>query len=130
MDSKIFTDINGLELLVKNRKSNVILEIGRNQKKEDYNFVFNFTSEGFRELLKYIESVAYKTWNNLNPKEATSLGSDYAEYYDSKLDNNGYLVVKGNFLLIERPSLDSKKLYQFNKKKMESFIYDLKSKFN
>lgn len=124
MDSKTFTDTNGLDLIVKNTKSAVILEIGQNSNK--YNLKFNFTSEVFKELLRYIESISYKVWGNLSPKEPTGLGSDYSEYYDRKLDNNGYLSINRNFLLIERPSLESEKLYQFNKGKMESFIYDFK----
>jgi hypothetical protein len=66
----------------------------------------------------------------LTPKEAQSEGADYYEYYDREFDNNGYLSIRDNALEIGRPILESNKLYQFNKKKMESFIYDFRERVN
>ncbi|MBA3926561.1 hypothetical protein [Listeria rustica] len=37
---------------------------------------------------------------------------------------NRYIPVKDSHLRIERPTRDDSRLYQFNKRKMESFIYD------
>lgn len=126
MNNRSFKDLNGFELVIKNRKSAVIFEIDQNKANSNYKFSFKFTSEDFNELLKYIETIANESWTNVKPKEADSIGSDYYEYYDKELDDNGYLTIEQNILLIERPSLDSKRLYQFNKRKMESFIYSLK----
>lgn len=126
MNSRTFKTTNGLELVIKNRKSAVIFEIDQNQANKNYVFSFQFTPEDFIELSNYIETVASKSWSNLTPKEAENMGADYWEYYDRGLDNNGYLTIKQNVLLIERPSLESGRLYQFNKKRMESFIYDLR----
>lgn len=129
MNERSFKTINGLELVIKNRKSAVIFEIKeQEQSNNDYRFLFNFTKDDFNKLLKYIENIAYESWANLVPKEADSIGTDYCEYYDKDLDNNGCLTIEYNRLCIERPSLESKKLYQFNKKKMESFIYDFRRK--
>lgn len=126
MNSKTFKTINGLDLIIKNRKSAIIFEIGQNEDNKNYNFSFQFTPRDFKELLKYIEEIANKTWSNLMPKEADSMGTDYDEYYDREFDSNGCLSIRNNILLLERPVLESNKLYQFNKKKMESFIYDLR----
>jgi Txe/YoeB family toxin of Txe-Axe toxin-antitoxin module len=126
MDTKIFKTINDFKLIIKNSKSAVIFEIDKSKESKDYKFSFQFTSEVFNELLKYVEMIANKAWANLMPKEAISMSSDYNEYYDRKLDNNGYLAIGENILLIERPSLDSERIYQFNKRKMESFIYDFR----
>ncbi|QWH09515.1 hypothetical protein [Bacillus mycoides] len=129
MESRTFTSTNGLELIIKSRKSAVIFEIEQmntQQLKAQYNFEFKFYPEVFSELLQYIENVSNKSWVGLSPKDVDGLGSDYYEYYDRKLDNNGYLTIVKNGLSIERPSLESGRLYQFNKKKMESFIYDFK----
>ena len=126
MNSRIFKTVNDLELIVKNRKSAIIFETKQNQTNKDYRFLFQFTSEDFKELLEYIEIIAKKSWLNLTPKEANSMGADYFEYYDKKLENNGCLIIKPNILIIERPSLESNKLYQFNKRKIESFIYDFR----
>lgn len=126
MNTRTFTSLNGIELIVKNRKSAVIFEMEQTQakEKEKYKFSLEFTSEAFDELLRHIETISNMSWVNLNPQKADSLGADYYEYYDRELDNNGYLSIRKNLLLIERPTLDSNKLYQFNKKKIESFIYD------
>lgn len=126
MDIKIFKTVNDLNLIIKRNKSNIAFEIEPNQDNKCYKFSFKFISETFNNLLKYIEVIAKDTWENFTPKEATSIGSDYNEYYDRKLDSNGCLSIYENTLIIERPSLNSEKLYQFNKGKMESFIYDFR----
>ena len=129
MKNKVFTSTNGLKLIIKYRKSAVIFEMDESQMDKN-RIVFKFDSKDFADLLDYIEIISNKSWTNLKPKEADSFGSDYCEYYDRKLDNNGYLSIKENTLIIERPFLKSNKLYQFNKKKMESFIYDFRELVN
>ncbi|MFJ7552512.1 hypothetical protein ACIQXZ_01170 [Bacillus thuringiensis] len=126
MESRTFTSTNSLELIIKSRKSAVIFEIEPSKTNGKYDFLFEFNLMDFMELLEYIEGISNKSWNNLNPKECDSLGADYYEYYDRPLDSNGYLDISKYKLRIERPSLESGRLYQFNKKKMESFIYDFK----
>ena len=126
MESRTFTSENGLELIIKSRKSAVILEMEQSKTNEEYHFTFEFNLTGFMELLEYLEVVSNKSWNAFNPRECDSLGADYYEYYDRPLDNNGCLNISNCKLKIERPSLESGRLYQFNKKKMESFIYDFK----
>lgn len=126
MKSKVFTSKSGLELLVKNRKSAVIFEMNQSQLNNKHEVAFEFEPNDFNELLNYVETISNESWTNLNPKEADTLGADYYEYYDKELDNNGYLSIRENALIIDRPFLESNKLYQFNKRKMESFIYDFK----
>lgn len=127
MDSRTFTDIKGSELIVYSRRSAVFFELGYHDTKNiKYDFEFMYTSDQFNKFISYINDAAIKSWSNLEPKEANSISGDYFEYYDRELDNNGYLRIKGNSLRIERPSFDSTRLYKFNKKKMESFIFDLR----
>ncbi|BFN03893.1 hypothetical protein K092500153_06000 [Clostridium tetani] len=126
MNKKKFKTIDGLELIVTNRKSAVIFEMGDNNKKDEFRFSFTFDLDTFKELFEYFKEVSTKSWSNINPREADSLGADYDEYYDRQLDNNGSLSIRKNMLLIERPALESNKLYQFNKRKMESFLYDFR----
>jgi hypothetical protein len=123
LEKYIFTSKNGLELIVKHRKSAVIFEAKTNEK---HDIVFEFSSEAFSDLLMYIEAISDKVWSGFNPKEEDSFGSDYGEYYDKELDNNGYLTVRKNRISINRPFRESEKLYQFNKRKMESFVYDFR----
>jgi hypothetical protein len=124
--TRTFETTTGHTLKIKSRRSAVIFEIEKGHSNKHYQFWFDFNPNDFIELIRYIEEISNDSWVNLSPKETDSLGSDYYEYYDKELDNNGYLSIKQNGLLIERPSLESEKLYQFNKKKMESFIYDLR----
>ncbi|MHB0943300.1 hypothetical protein ACYCSU_16755 [Paenibacillus sp. ALE1] len=126
MKTKIFICDDGKELIIKHRKSAVIFEMSQNQINNKYNVTYNFELRDFVELFNYIQMVSNESWTNISPKEADSLGSDYYEYYDKELDSNGYLRIRENKLSIDRPVLDSHKLYQFNKKKMESFIYDFR----
>ncbi|MDR6779410.1 MULTISPECIES: hypothetical protein [Paenibacillus] len=124
MKTRVFTCSNGTELIVKHRKSAVILEMNQNQINNKYNVTYNFELRDFVELYNYIKMIANEAWTNLSPKEANSLGSDYYEYYDKELDTNGYLRIGKNTIFIDRPALNGLKLYLFNKKKMESFIFD------
>lgn len=130
MNQKVFRTIDGLGLVIKNRKSAVIFEIDQGHNIAGHKFSLKFTSETFKELLEHIETVSNKSWSNIIPKEANSMGADYWEYYDREFDNNGYLSIRNNVLSIKRPWLDSNKLYQFNKRKMESFIYDFRKLVN
>lgn len=125
-NKKVFTDIYGLELLVSYRKSAIIFELGNDINKNQQYFKFIFNIEIFKELFDYLMDAAGKAWSEIQLKECNSLGSDYEEYYDKKLDNNGYLHLFKNKLELERVSLYSNKLYQFNKAKIQSFLYDFK----
>lgn len=123
--TRTFQTKDGLELIVKSRKSAVIFEIEESEPSKIYKFNFLFTKETFTELVEYIREVSNESWANLTPKLATSMGADYDEYYDRELDNNGYLSILENGLYIKRPMYESGKMYQFNKPKMQSFLYDL-----
>ncbi|MHB7981149.1 hypothetical protein CF067_16625 [Clostridium sporogenes] len=118
--------MNGLELVVINRRSAVIFEIEQFNKEGKYDFLLRFSSEVFKDLLKYLETISNKSWTNIIPKECDSFGADYSEYYDRQFDNNGYMSISENTLSVERPCLESNKLYQFTKRKMESFIHDFR----
>ena len=125
MSTKIFTDEKGMELIIKNRSSAVIFEVGQHDKGDSYDFIFYFTKEDFFELHDYLSEIAHQSWKDFIPKEAHSMQSDYYEYYDSELDNNGYLRLSYGRVSIERPSDEHNRLYKFNKKKMQSFLFDL-----
>lgn len=127
INEKKFKTLGDLELIVKNRRSAVIFEVANNQDEKKYCFTFKFSPEVFKQLFTHLQETSNKSWANLNPRDADSFGADYAEYYDKKFDNNGYLGIKRNILSIDRPVLESNKLYQFNKRKMESFIYDFEN---
>lgn len=118
-----FIDKNGTKLTIIKNRSNIQLVANELNSDELY---FYYNSDFIKEL---IESFT-KVWKNFKPKEADSLGSDYDEYYDRKLDCNGYLNFGNNSSLYFRaPNYSaSNRLYQFNKRKAESFVYDLLKK--
>jgi len=126
INKRSFKTTDGLELVVKNRKSAVIFEIENNHEENNLRFSLLFDSDTFKDLFEYLTEISNKSWSNINPREVDCFSADYDEYYDRQLDNNGYLEIKENMLLIERPMLESNKLYQFNKRKMESFLFDFK----
>lgn len=77
------------------------------------------------ELIQSLTDAGNLAWKNLNYHDVTGSGNDYYEYYDKGLDNNGYLTITKTGLLFNRPIDDTDKVYQFNKVKFETFMYDL-----
>ena len=123
---KEFIDRYGANLIIKHNKTNIVLETDNKNIRNDYVLKLHFDDDILKELRSYLETIAKQIWCDFTPKEADSLSSDYAEYYDRKSDNNAYLnLYKHGNLRIEKPSKDTLYMYKFNKKRMESFIYDL-----
>ncbi|WP_323058337.1 hypothetical protein [Limosilactobacillus reuteri] len=121
MKEKAFKDEHGREIIVKSNRSNIQIHT---KEKEiiDYKFYLDST-----ELIRYLKDQAESIWKSFTPKEADSFGSDYAEFYNRKTDSNGYLEFRNESLIFESPSKETTLLYQFNKRKLESFIYDMES---
>lgn len=128
MKELLFKSVDGTGVTLMQTRKAIILALTEDS--DEIRFKLTFSQEEFKRLFESLESLACEIWESLVPKEATSAGSDYWEYYDRRLDNNGYLSVSTrNYTLhIERPARTNKKLYQFNKRKMESFLYDYKAK--
>ncbi|UAT29530.1 hypothetical protein K7T73_13065 [Bacillus badius] len=126
MKTKIFD--NGL--VIKHRKSAIIFENASGKKEKEERFLYEFTDEEFKDFAGYIEEIANEAWSNVVPKEAHSEASDYDEYYDRKYDANGSLSISNKGILIIAPYWSVDTLYQFNKPKIQSFIYDLRKKLN
>lgn len=148
MKEKVFTDVNGMELIVQFRKSAIYFL--KKYKDEDLKqhrtggiYIdgeglgcdYVFSDEEFNLLCETLITAANESWKNFNPKEATSFSSDYDEYYDRDFDNNGSLTLRKKKLSIEGPytqianNKQQTRLIKFNKRQFESFIYDLK-KYN
>lgn len=125
MSSKEFIDKYGVNLIIESNKNNIIFKTDIKNIKDDYHLKLYFNEEVFKELIKYIGTVSNEIWKDFTPKEANSIGSDYFEYYDRKYDNNGYLSIWENLFRIERPCIECPYMYKFNKRRMESFMYDL-----
>ena len=79
------------------------------------------------DFVSSFKALAFSVWKDLNPKEATSDGNDYWQYYDKELDNDGGLSIKNGEMRFILPAyhLESIRCYKFNKAKVQSFIYDL-----
>lgn len=126
MISKEFIDKHGINLIIEYNKINVIFKTAVKNIKRDYYLSLYFSEYDFKEIIKYLENISKEIWTDFKPKEADSPSSDYEEYYDRKYDNNGYLdILKEIGFKIERPCEDTPYMYKFNKRRMESFIYDL-----
>ncbi|MGQ2381759.1 hypothetical protein ACT543_03740 [Lactiplantibacillus plantarum] len=78
------------------------------------------------KIIRAFEDAGRQAWKMMNYHDVTGFGNDYYEYYDKKLDNNGYLGIRGDCLVIDRPYESDDKLYQFNKARFETFMYDLR----
>lgn len=124
---KTYEDVKGDLLVIRHRKSAVFFESGRDF--EGYEISFEFDKETFIEVLTHIKHAASESWAKLNPRDATSEASDYYDYYDAEFDNNGYLSLRDYWISLERPVVDSNRLYKFNKRKMETFLFDCRKYF-
>lgn len=125
----VFNTENGYVLTIITNKTNIQLEVEDSQGNElpDYkNHKLDFNTETFKEIHHVLEEAANKIWKSLVLKEVDNFGNDYYEYYDRELDNNGYLGIRRNQLTISRVFEGSKRVYQFNKQKMGTFLYDFK----
>lgn len=114
-------------LMVKHRKHAIIFTHGDAPKDgaED-RFIYAFSDVDLEHLITHLETAANEAWNNFAPKEADSIGSDYDEYYDRRYDNNGYLQIRSHGIDVSAPYGSTDTLYQFNKAKAQSFLYDLR----
>ena len=125
MKIKEFLDNYNKNLIIEHNKTNIILRTDNKNIESDYYLKLYFSEQMFKEITNYLTNISNEIWKDFKPKEADSISSDYDEYYDRKYDNNGNLSIKGSQLLIERPHTDCPYMYKFNKRRMESFIYDL-----
>lgn len=121
MKSKTFD--NGL--VVKHRRSAIILENAHGKSEAVSHFMYPFTETELVDFSEYLHQAANEAWKGITPKEAQSMGADYDEYYDRRYDNNGYLTLTDEGVKIEAPHLSKDTLYQFNKAKIQSFLFDL-----
>lgn len=129
MSEKTFKSENGLAFRIRHVKGLVEIYLFVVDE-ETCRFKFEFSKETFHEVVAYIVKAANEAWSNLNPRDATSEASDYYEYYDKKLGRNGYFEFLANdyTLIIERPFASNLKMYQFNKRKMETLLFDINKK--
>lgn len=124
MKDKVFKDEHGREVIVRTNRSNIQIHT---KEKELLDYHFYLDSD---EILHYLKDQATKVWKSFAPKEADSFGADYWEFYDKATDNNGYLRISNDGVIVfGSPSVETTLLYQFNKRRMESFIYDLEGWF-
>lgn len=127
MKRQIFRSLSGRVLYVKYSKTKVVLEVDLNEGEEP-RFKFEFSEGDFSAFASFMELISREIWATFMPKEASSQASDYDEYYDKDFDNNGYLSIGENCIYIEGPHTTTGRLYQFNKAKMQSFIFDLRKR--
>lgn len=121
MKERTFKDEHGRKIIVRTNRSNIQIHT---EEKQILDYLFYLDSV---EILHYLKEQATKVWKSFRPKEANSSGADYWEFYDKNTDNNGYLEVSKEALVFRSPGDETTLLYQFNKRKMESFIYDMES---
>ena len=123
MITSTFKDVEGKELEIVMNTTNIVFNSAKDF--DGFAISYEFDDETFRELRKTLSNFANKVWASFTPKAATSEGSDYYEYYDRNFDNNGYLSCRDYWLSFDRPVKSNLKLYQLNKRKAESLIFDL-----
>lgn len=105
-------------------------------KRSELNVYFNFNEQERKELYDYLKQIGSEAWANFEPKVADSMGADYDSYWDKDMEDEGTLSFGSgriSFLEFSAPYQQARKdgvvrLYKFNKRKFESFLYDLHKK--
>lgn len=105
-------------------------------KRSELDKVYVFSKTTFEDLYEYLLKISKESWKNFEPKEADSLGSDYDCCWDRDHQDecnlsfhmNSGLSIQGPYQRINIANVV--RLYKFNKRKMESFIYDYREKLN
>jgi len=95
---RTFKALENKSLVIMTRKHAIIFS-----RPIEQNSTLNFDDETFEDLTVFLQDQANECWDKFVPKEPTSIGSDYEEYYDRKLGNNGYLYIGEHSLKITRP---------------------------
>lgn len=82
-------------------------------------------------FLLYLQEQAHLVWKKFEPKEATSDASDWYSFYDSRSDSEGEAYYRDGILTLFSPTNDEETtlLYHFNKRRMESFMFDMNNVF-
>lgn len=143
MRTEKFIDVNGVELIVRYRKSAVFLEkkysdidLREHRKGGIYidgdglDWRFDFSEETFKSLHEFLTSISKECWSAFEPKIIDSFGAEYDDYYDKEFDNNGSLRIGENFIYVSGPYAQPPnkeritRLIKFNKRKLESFMFN------
>ena len=129
MRAEIFEDVNEKSLKVVTNRTNIRFVMPDDEVPTSAE-IFEFSRKEFDRFKGYLETEAKRIWKNLNPRVADSFESDYDEYYDREHDNEGslkFLDREGSTIQLSlwAPYGSTNRLYQFNKRRMESFLFDL-----
>ena len=77
------------------------------------------------EYLKAVKEAADNAWPNIKPKVADSWGAEYDEMYDTKRDVNYEIGGLRRVVQICGYPEDNQANYDFNKRRMQSYLFDL-----
>ena len=77
------------------------------------------------EYFKAVKDGADNAWPGIKPKVADSLAADYDEMYDDKRDVNYELGGLRSIVQICGYPEDYQAKYDFNKRRMQSYLFDL-----
>lgn len=119
---------DGYKLAVTQVGRSIVFELPHLAGEIDYSLqTIELSNRDFKFFYNKLKELAEITWPNIDPKEADSEASDYYEYYDRELDNNGYLSInpiKGAICVIQVSDFNSR-VYKFNKRRMQSLLFEL-----
>lgn len=99
--------------------------------REETDVSFVFKEGELQEFINYMKTIGEESWKEFKPKEADSMRTDYDSYWDKDLQDEGNLYISNRGRIsVEAPYQEFKnqdlvRLYKFDKRKFESFVYDL-----
>ena len=95
---------------------------------EQYNIDLTFDEKGFIDCLSRIQKAATDAWPNIQPLASKAFEQHYYEGFDSQHQDYGYLSLGDRALRFGQPIDDKARLYAFEERKMQSFLFDSEQK--
>lgn len=126
MKREIFTDQCGQRLLVLSTSTELSLSL---RLEEGLRVRYTFDDTTFAQLYKYIHREAEKIWGPLEIHPVKGVSEDYTMYKQKKYKGlaEGTLKIGRNKLeLAGRASWDYPELFQYTKRKVETFLFDFR----
>ena len=124
-NSMVLCTVNGAKnpiiLVSDKRRLRIISPYGMGD--GDRHFMVHSEGEVKRICKIILENGLKNSWPNAVPKNYDSMGADYYECYDRFSDSNGTLTFTP--VRIDIDACSSETLYVFNKRKFESFMFDV-----
>lgn len=123
-------DVNEQRLVIRTNRKGVYFDRAPGKRYTSmFQFVYEFDDEGIDYLAEMLEEFGYDVWGDLFEvkKRDERKVSDYYEQFETEYQDWSHLEIDGHLVIVTAPMNSEKLMYRFSRRKLESFIYDLRN---